>query len=108
MYPALLEKLFKANEELAVQATLDRHTKEGLLNALKEEKKSNKRGKWLNVLGKEHTKLILFKAEVVRQAQAIVAEKEAFEKAERARIDTNKVASTAKKELDAIKKAEKA
>jgi hypothetical protein len=32
-----LEKLFKANVELSTQAALDRHIKEGLIRALKEE-----------------------------------------------------------------------
>jgi len=48
-----LEKLFKANEELAAQAALDKHTKEGLLESLKLEKKSKYRGKRLNLVGKE-------------------------------------------------------
>ena len=92
-----LEKLFKANEELAIQAALDKHTKEGLLESLKIEKKSNKRGKRLNVLGKENSSPILFGADVVREAQAVAAVKEEKEKAERARIDGNKAASAIKK-----------
>jgi hypothetical protein len=50
---AKLEKLFKANEELATQAALDKHTKEGLLESLKLEKKSKYRGKRLNLVGEE-------------------------------------------------------
>ena len=105
---AKLEKLFKANEELAAQAALDRHTKEGLLEVLKDEKKSRARGKRLNVLGEEHTKPILFSAEAVRRAQELFAEKEAFAKAERVRIDTKKATQALKKQKDEAKKAEKA
>jgi hypothetical protein len=63
-----LKKLFKANIELSTQAELDRHTKEGLIRALKEEKKSRVRGKRLNVLGEEHTKPIYFSIANVRLA----------------------------------------
>jgi hypothetical protein len=60
------EKLFKVNIELFTQAELDRFVKEGLIGALKEEKKSRVRGKKLNVLGKEYTELIYFSATNVR------------------------------------------
>jgi hypothetical protein len=42
------------------QVALDRYIKEGLIKSLKEEKKCKVRGKRLNVLGEEHTQLILF------------------------------------------------
>ena len=77
--------------ELSTQAALDRHTKEGLIRALKEEKKSRARKKKLNVLGEEHTKPIYFSAANVRLAQAKMAEKEAFQKSERTRINAKKV-----------------
>ena len=77
--------------ELSTQAALDRHTKEGLIGALKEEKKSRARGKKLNVLGEEHTKPIYFSIANVRLAQAKMAEKEAFQKSERTRINAKKV-----------------
>jgi len=105
---AKLEKLFKANEELATQAALDRHTKEGLLESLKIEKKNNRRGKRLNVLGKENNGPILFSAEVVREAQAIAEAKEQKEKAERARIDGKKVAFAIKKAQKEAERQEKA
>jgi hypothetical protein len=102
-----LEKLFKANIELSIQADLDRHTKEGLIGALKEEKKSRVRGKRLNVLG-EDTKPIYFSTANVRLAQARLAKKEAFEKSERARIDAKKVTqaeSKARKDAEKVAKA---
>ena len=104
---AKLEKLFKANEELAAQAALDQHTKEGLLDALKIEKKCNQRGKRLNVLWKETNGPILFEAAVVREAQAFAAQKKEKEEAERARIDGKKVAAAIKKAQQEAKKAEK-
>lgn len=103
-----LEKLFKANMELSTQAALDRHTKEGLIGALKEEKKSRARGKKLNVLGEEHTKPIYFSAANVRLAQAKMAEKEAFQKSERTRIDAKKVIQVEKKAREEAEKAVKA
>ena len=103
-----LEKLFKANIELSSQAELDRHTKEGLLRALKEEKKSRVYRKKLNVLGEEHTKPIYFSAENVRLAQARLAEKEAFEKSERARIDAKKAKQAENKVRKEAEEAEKA
>jgi hypothetical protein len=75
---------------------------------LKEEKKSRVRGKKLNVLGKEYTELIYFSAVNVRLAQARFAEKEAFEKSERARIDANKVIRVEKKARIEAEKAKKA
>ena len=91
--------------ELSTQAALDRHTKEGLIGALKEEQKSRVRGKRLNVLGEEHTKPIYFSAANVRLAQAKLAKKEAFAKSERARINAKKVTQAENK---ARKDAEKA
>jgi hypothetical protein len=103
-----LEKLFKAYIELSVRADLDRHTKEGLIGALKEEKKRRVRGKRLNVLGEEHTKPIYFSTANVRLAQARLAKKEAFEKSGRARIDAKKVIqaeSKARKDAEKVAKA---
>ena len=105
---AKLEKLFKANEELSAQASLDQLTKDGLIEALKTEKKCHKRGKRLNVLGEEHNKAILFSSANVKRAQEIAAEKEEKEKQERARIDGNKATAALKKQKTEAEKAEKA
>ena len=51
--PELLEKLFRANLVLATQHEIDRHVKQGLIGALKDEKKRRRRGKKLNLLGEE-------------------------------------------------------
>jgi len=105
---AKLQKLFKANEELAAQASLDQLTKDGLIEALKTEKKCHNRGKRRNVLGKEHNTALLFSSVNVRRAQGIAAKKEEKEKQERARIDGNKAATALKKQKTEAEKAEKA
>ena len=48
-----LQLLFKANETLATQHAIDEHTKRGLIETIKDEKKKRQRGKRLNVLGEE-------------------------------------------------------
>src|SRR6202035_5360993 len=103
-----LAKLFKANEELAAQVALDQQTKDGLVNALKTEKKCHNWGKRLNVLGEEHNKPILFSTTNVKRAQAIATEKDEKEKRERARIDANKATTALKKQKTEAAKAQKA
>jgi hypothetical protein len=87
---------------------LDKHTKEGLIESLKIEKKSHNRGKRLNLLGEEDNGPQLFAAERVRAAQAFQKEKEDEAKAKRARIDANKASTALKKAKDNAAKAEKA
>ncbi len=41
------------NKELTVQAEVNKHTKEGLIESLKREKRCRKRGKWLDLVTKE-------------------------------------------------------
>lgn len=75
---------------------------------MKDEKKSRVRRKRLNVLGEEHTKLILFLVDAIRRAQELLTKKEAFAKAKQERINTKKVAQAVKKQKDKAKKAAKA
>lgn len=63
---AKLQKLFKANEELTAQAAINKHTKEGLIESLKREKKSRKQGKRLNLVGEEDSGPQLFSTPRVR------------------------------------------
>jgi hypothetical protein len=58
-------------------------------------------------LGEEHTKPILFSADAVRRAQELFAEKEAFAKSERVRIDAKKAAQALEKQKEEAEKAEK-
>jgi hypothetical protein len=61
---------------MAIQAALDKHTKEGLFNTLKTKKKSYSRGKRLNILSKKYTKPVLFSTPNILKAQAILTKKE--------------------------------
>jgi hypothetical protein len=54
---AKLQKLFKANKELAIQVALDKHIKEGLIESLKLKKRYWKQGKKLNLLNKDNHNL---------------------------------------------------
>ena len=105
---AKLQKLFKANEELSAQVSLDQHTKDGLIEALKTEKKCRNRGKRLNVLGKEHDSAILFHSSNVKLAGDVAAQKVELQKQEKARIEANKVAAAIRKQEIEAKRAEKA
>ena len=95
-------------EELAAQYAIDQHTKDGLIESLKREKRCRKRGKKLNLVGEEDNGPQLFSTPRVQAAQAFQAEKEEKEKQERARIDANKVATRMKKQKKDAEKAEKA
>jgi hypothetical protein len=72
------------------------------------EKKCRMRGKRLNVLNEEHNRPILFNTAIVLRTRAIQVEKEEKEKQERARIDTNKVEATLKKQRKEEQAADKA
>jgi hypothetical protein len=52
---ANLELIFRSQLRLAVEHSIDKHTKISLLESLKEEKKKRKQGKKLNLLNKEDT-----------------------------------------------------
>jgi len=80
-----------------MQAKLDCYTKEGLIGALKEEKKYRVYKKKLNLLGEEHMQPIYFSAANIWLAQARLAKKEAFEQSEQTRINAKKVAQAEKK-----------
>ena len=60
--------LFKANERLAAQHAIDEHTKRGLIETVKEEKKKRQRGKKLNVLGNEDHGLQFFSPTTIKHA----------------------------------------
>jgi hypothetical protein len=49
--PSLITKVFKANEQLTSQHSIDSHVIKGLSNALRNEKKKRQRGKRLNLIG---------------------------------------------------------
>ena len=49
----LIAKVFRANERLVSQHSIDQHVVKGLITALKDEKKKRRRGKRLNLVGDE-------------------------------------------------------
>ena len=51
--PTLLSLVFRANEHLASQHSVDQHVRRGLTEALRHEKKRRQQGKRLNLLGEE-------------------------------------------------------
>ena len=103
-----LHLLFKANERLAVQHAVDEHTKRGLIETVKEEKKKRQRGKKLNLLGEENHGAQFFSPTTIKHAQDVQAVKAAEAEADKARIVSNKIANAAKKVKSDAKKAEKA
>ena len=100
--------MFKANKELSAQVSIDQHTKDGLIKALKTEKKCHNRGKRLNMLGKEHDSAILFHSSNVKLARDVAAQKVELQKQEKARIEAKKVAAATKRQEIEAKRAEKA
>ena len=100
--------LFKANERLAAQHSLNEHTKKGLIKTVKEEKKRRQRGKKLNVLGEEDHGPQFYSLTTIKRAQDVQAAKAAEVEVEKARIASNKITNAAKKAKSDAEKAEKA
>ena len=71
----LLSKIFAANERLAANRSIDQHVIRGLCEALKEEKKRQKRSKRLNLLGKEDSGPQFFSPGRVAAAEPIRLQK---------------------------------
>jgi len=103
-----LQLLFKANERLAAQHAVDEHTKRGLIETVKEEKKKRQRGKKLNVLGEEDHGPQFFSPTTIKRAKGVQAAKAAEVEVEKARIASNKITNAAKKARSDAEKAEKA
>jgi hypothetical protein len=100
--------LFKANECLTTQHVVDKHTKRGLIETVKEEKKKRQRGKKLNVLGEEDYSAQFFSPTTIKRAQDVQAAKAAEVEVEKARIASDKITNAAKKAKSDVEKAEKA
>jgi hypothetical protein len=60
--------LFKANEILATQYSIDKHTKKGLVETIKDEKKKRWRRKKLNVLKEEDYGPQFFSPTIIKRA----------------------------------------
>lgn len=103
-----LQKLFKANERLAAQHSVDEHTKKGLVDALKDEKKKRKRGKKLGVADPALQSAQLFSPTTIKHAQEAQASKALELEAEKARIASNKATALANKAKIQAEKVERA
>ena len=78
----MLELVFRANERLAAQHSIDEHEKRGLTEALRAEKKKRQRGKRLNLLGEEDVGPQFFSPSRILAARAFQAAKRAKEEQE--------------------------
>jgi hypothetical protein len=110
----LLSKIFRANEQLAAHHEIDQFMVKGLCNALKDEKKRRKRGKRLNILGKEDPGAQFFSPGQVQAGRDWQAQKEEEEaqkqrdlKGKRAAIAAQKLQKEEEKLQRATKATEK-
>jgi hypothetical protein len=103
-----LNFIFNANLRLAAQHSIDVHTIQGLITALKNEKKKRKRGKRLNLVREEDNGPQFFSLPRVFCALDYADRKEAKEQAKRERIKAKKIAVAAKKVHKAQEKADRA
>jgi hypothetical protein len=103
-----LQLLFKANERLAAQHTIDKYTKRGLIEIVKEEKKKQQCRKKLNLFGEEDHGPQLFSPTSIKRAKDVQAAKTVEAKAEKARIASNKIINATKKARSDVEKVEKA
>ena len=74
-----LSRIFRSYEGLAVQHVIDQHVINGLIEALKHERKRRRRGKRLNLLGEEDSGPQFFspiKVQAARDFQALKEEDE--------------------------------
>jgi hypothetical protein len=76
--------LFKANEILATQHSINEHTKRGLVETIKDEKKKRRCRKKLNVLREEDHSLQFFSPTTIKRTQDVQAVKAAEAEAEKA------------------------
>lgn len=96
----LIAKVFRANERLVSQHSIDQHMLKGLVNALKDEKKKRRRGKRLNLVGDEDMGPQFFSPARVEAARAWQAVKDTEEVQRQQGIQDRKA-------IAAIKKAQK-
>jgi hypothetical protein len=105
--PAKLDLIFRSQLRLAAEHSIGEHTRTGLLESLKNEKKRRKRGKKLNLCGEEDTGTQLFSVQEILKARAITKEKEDFKELERVRKATKKVQQAQNKQLKEVEAKKK-
>ena len=106
--PTILKKLFKANEELAAQCSVNKHTISGLCKTVINEKKKHKRGKRLNLLGENDVGPQFFSPQQVQAARDYQASKEAEEAQRQQDISDRKVLAATNKQLKEEEKLQRA
>lgn len=85
---ANLDLILRANEKLATQHSIDKHINEGLVYALKEEKKRRTRGIRLNLIGEEDNGPQLFTPNRIHAAK--IYQKQKAEAVEQEKVDKAK------------------
>jgi hypothetical protein len=103
-----LSVIFRSNERLAAQHSIDQHAISGLVRALKYEKKKRSRGKRLNLMGEEDTGPTFWSPTKVCRALAYQDQKKTEEQQEKDRIVANKATAAANKVRKEQEKAERA
>ena len=94
--------LFKINKKLVAQHEIDEYIKKGLFSAIKLKQTKRKRGKKLNLRGKETIGVKFYSLKEIQEAREFQRAKEAEIEAEKARKLLEKVAKEAKKAEEAI------
>ena len=93
----LLAKIFRANERLAAQDSINKYVIKGLCNTLQDEKKRRKRGKRLNLVGEEDSGPQFFSPRRVQAAREFQAAKEEEEAQRQLDISEKRRQATAKR-----------
>jgi hypothetical protein len=104
----LLAKIFRANEKLAAQQSINLHIIRGLEYAIDWEKKKRQRGKRLNLIDEASEGPIFWSPTKVRAAKAIIDEKEASDAKAKEDSAINKANKALEKEKKAAIQQEKA
>jgi hypothetical protein len=104
----LLAKIFRANERLAAQHSVDQHVVKGLITALQDEKKRRKRGKRLNLIGEEDSGPQFFSPGRIQAARDWQAAKEQEEQQRQQNIIDRKAQAAAKRQQKEDEKTQRA
>ena len=104
----LLRKIFKSNEQLASQHSINTHVIQGLTTTLKNERKRRYRGKRLNLTGEESSGPQLYSPSRIAKARELQSQKEADEVQKQQKIADKKALAATKKLQKETDKALKA
>ena len=102
---ANITTLFKVCFKLSAQHEIDEHVKQGLVNALKNESKRQRRGKKLNLLGERSGTAILFSTEEIVAAKQRIKAKEGADTAEKLAKEQEKLRRAEQKATETLHRA---